>query len=165
MERTAELRLALAKEALRQAEMRLGDQAVALAALETRATAIVGWSLAGFVAAGAALLRLETLPLLAWISPGALAGFSAALCTAALPLLPGGWGVRGHEPSEIQAEWAASEADILEWCADGYGQSISDNAERLAKSSKLVRRAIAYMIAAPILGVSLALAAWVAGLV
>jgi hypothetical protein len=53
----ADLRYWRAKEAMRHTEVRMGVQAQATQALEARATAILGWSVAGVLALGAAVVN------------------------------------------------------------------------------------------------------------
>jgi len=132
----------LAKEAVRQAELRLAAQALSLQALETRATTMLGWisamslAIAGFIATknGFAFLvpgMIVAVPLL-------VAGW---LCVAAL--WPGEWNISGHDPRWVTGESVgdpvAVELTVLEAMASSYGDGIEANGRRLRQFGHRVR--------------------------
>lgn len=153
-----DLRLWQAKEALRQAELRLAAQASALQAFETRATAILGWiALIISALAGAAVVNLDA------GKPWRALGLSAGLIPAGVSALaasrmlwPKEWNVPGHEPATVRAP-CTSELAQIEWLADGYAIGIAENAAFLKRAGRQVRVAWWCILAAPIIaGVAVA---------
>lgn len=158
------LELNRAKEALRQVELRLSAQATALAALEARAGAIIGWSVGGSVAAGAALAAPNTPQLLGFAAAGLLAGLTVAALTGLRVILPSSWGVQGHLPRDVErGAWASTEAELLNWLAEGPGKEARKNRVRLRYASRALRRAAIAMAAAPVVALAVMALAWLAG--
>ncbi|MBU8541248.1 hypothetical protein [Falsiroseomonas tokyonensis] len=143
--------LIFAKEALRQAEIRLQSQATALAAVETRAGALIGWAMAGVAAAIAALLTLTTSMALGIGAAVFLAGLVASIVAALQVLLPGSWDVPGNKPADLEPGAAMAEAVLLRWVTDGLGAGIDSNSDRLATASRSLRWAYSYFAVTPII--------------
>lgn len=143
------IRLVQAKEALRQAELRLAAQATALAAIEARAGALIAWSMAGVVAGGAGLFLPTVPPAAAFASAGLAASLVAAAVAGVLALLPGDWGVAGHKPKDVMGEWVTDEEDLFDWLAEGYNDTIAANAARLERASRALRWALRFLIVSP----------------
>lgn len=160
------LRLWRAKEALRQAELRLAAQATALASLEGRAQALVGWAAAALTALVAAFL-LPTGPLgLRAAAAGAAVCAIAALILASLALRPGDWTVIGYEPDGVIGSRASAELYDLEAMASGYAEGIRRNSDRLGAGARTLRHALLAAAGAPVTaflaGVAVSAFAWAA---
>jgi len=132
----------LAKEAVRQAELRLAAQALSLQALETRATTMLGWisamslAIAGVMATKSGLALL--VPGIILAVPLLVAGW---LCVAAL--WPREWNSAGHDPRWVMGESAgepvAVELTVLEAMASSHGDGIEANRRRLRWMGNRVR--------------------------
>jgi hypothetical protein len=96
------LRLWRAREALRQAEQRLQAQAAALATLEGRAQALVGWTATAITALGGAFFLTSAPVELRAAAAGGAVAMAAALFFAVSALAPGRWAVVGHDPDQIR---------------------------------------------------------------
>jgi hypothetical protein len=157
------LPLWLAKEAVRHGELRLAAQQSNLAAMETRATAIFGWSIPTILALGAAALSSRF--------TGAAVG--AAVCLAgsaihcAVALWPQKWGHPGHNPNVLLDMQLSSELEVLEAVAGGYASTARLNDDRLIRFGAWLRTAWVLFIAAPVaglVGVLMATITWVRSL-
>lgn len=143
------LRLWRAREAIRNAELRLQAQAAALATLESRAQALVGWIAAALTAlVGAALLT--TVPSeLRWAAGGGGAALSVALVFAVATFNPGDWDVVGHNPADlVRSNWGA-ELYELEGMALSYAEGIGRNSARLEAVATRLRNALLAIVWAP----------------
>lgn len=145
-----ELRYWRAKEAVRQAELLLSSQAESRRGFEARATALLGWIVAGsslLVAASttAPLARAATalVTLLPLVGAG---GASVSL------LWPGRWGNPGYDPGLFLDSPLTSELEELEAAASGYIEAIELNKRWLARAMKLTRWTYVLFAAAPVLG-------------
>jgi hypothetical protein len=159
-----ELRYWQAKEAMRNAELRLGSQAATLQAFEARATSILGWLIAVLTTiTGAAAVTLN----------GGQAARAAALCVAFVPatvaifaaagvVWPKAWCVPGYEPATVMSE-CENELQQIESFAHGYGTGIGENAHFLAGAGERVRRAWWGLMLTPPIGAAAMLIAWAAG--
>ncbi|WP_137178788.1 hypothetical protein [Roseomonas sp. AR75] len=154
------MQLVRAKEALRQVEQRLAAQATTLATLETRATSLVGWALAGLVAGGAALVTPAVPTVLAYAAAGLIAALLASAVTAALAIAPRDWGVQGHLPRDVIGDFDESEAKFLEWLAEGLGKAAEDNRQRITDAARRLQISLLWFIAAAPLGFVSGVIAW-----
>ncbi len=145
----ATLRLWLAREAVRQGELRLAAQTANLGALEARATSLLAWSTAALLAGAAWGVRGAHLGLL--VAPGLGLLATTLLCAAALRPRP--WHGPGFTLSEMQARPAGSELEHLEWTAAGYESAAAENYLVAKRFSWLLRRAWLAFVAAAAAGV------------
>ena len=155
--------LVRAREAVRQAEVRLTGQAAALTTLETRATSIVSWSVA--VAAGALAFALgdgQARHLQWGAGVGAVAMWGAAVIAARV-LAPRDWTVAGHRPPAVLRGDDDEEVEgFFRSLAEGYERGISDNAARLRAGSGALRWALrGVLLAGPAAGLASLLRWWV----
>jgi hypothetical protein len=149
------LRLWLAEQAVRHAELRLAAQAGNLQALETRASSLLQWS----VSVALALITLAvTTPALR--APAEAAGVMMALTAlfSAWPLLPSPWSISGLSPEVIlpdenEQEPTSSQLLFLEGTARTYGRGITANDDRLLWFGKSLRLAWFCFAAAPVIAV------------
>jgi hypothetical protein len=143
------LRFALATHAMRHGEVRLASQVASLAGLQTRATQLMSWSIAGATALFAAALTT------AWRIPASVTSLllfaTALLCLRVL--WPKTWSAPGYEPSRIIHYHSATELEMLENLALGYDQGIRDNAQQLEEAVGRLRVAWACLLLAPVAGV------------
>lgn len=131
------LRYWKAKEAMRNAELRLEAQAATVQALEARATSVLGWLLAILTTiAGAALIKLNAGQVVVGI----------AICTAFVPGLltliaatgaiwPKDWCVPGYDPSVVTSE-CENELQQIDFLVCGYSRGIAENAQFLQRSAE-----------------------------
>ncbi|MGA9867331.1 MAG: hypothetical protein WBQ75_12950 [Acetobacteraceae bacterium] len=156
----ADLRYWRAKEALRHGELRMGVQAQATQALEARATAMLGWSVAGVLALGAAIVN----------GTHAIAAGTAATCLFAAAVLcivaitSREWSGPGYRPEVVLNDRSGSELEAIESLVIGYQQAVQRNHEGFRKFETLLYWALACIVAAPILGAAALLLAWYWGL-
>jgi hypothetical protein len=144
----ADLRLWLAKEAVRNGELLLASQLSNLTAMETRATALFGWSVPTILALGAAALNTRyTGPAIAAAS---LLGGAAVAC--AHGLWPQKWRHAGYHPGEILNEKLTSELEVLESIAGGYAKGADLNNARLDQLADCLRFAWVFFIVSPVAG-------------
>ncbi len=147
-----------AKEAIRQAELRLGAQAGSLRAAETRATSLIGWasvlaSAAVAFATGGWNTLLGTAPA-ASVSPvtqdltgrvGAawllVAGALGCICCALWSIWPQRFYLPGQHPQTILGLDGPNELALLRRLARGYGMAMDDNTQRLARAAWWLRAA------------------------
>ncbi len=155
----ADLRYWRAKEALRHGELRLGVQAQATQALEARATAIVGWSVVGVLALGAAVVN-GAHPIAAGVAALCLIG-AAVLCITAL--LTRDWAGPGYRPEIVFEDRSATELEAIESMVIGYQQAVQSNHDGFSRFQRSLKWALVGLIAAPIVGaLSIALSWWLA---
>ena len=142
------LRFELAKHAIRHGELRLASQVASLNGLQSRATQIMSWSIAGATALVAAAATTD------WRWPaGATAGallLTALFCLGAL--WPRTWNAPGYDPRTIMAEPLGTELEALESVGFGYSDGIRANAARLERAVNLLRCAWVLLVASPLLG-------------
>jgi hypothetical protein len=153
-----------AKEAVRQAELRLGSQSGTLQAFEARATSILGWLVAVLTTiTGAAAITLNS----------GSAVRAAALCVAFIPaafaifaaagvVWPKLWCVPGFEPDVVMSE-CENEFQQLEFFAHGYATGIRENAEFLSIAGDRIRRAWWGLMLTPPTAAAASLIAWAVG--
>lgn len=151
------------KEAMRQVELRLGAQAATLAAYEARAIAIIGWSMAGITAGGAAVLSSAVPPLLGFAAAVLVSGLAFAASSAALVLLPRrAWGVQGHRPDDVLRGHGETEADLLTWLAEGSAAAAADNTKAINACAYAMRMAVGGLLLAPAAALAVAAIVWAA---
>ena len=146
------LRLWQAREAMRQAELRLTAQAGSLQAFEARATAMLGWvTVAISTLAGAALVSLDA----------GRPWRAAALCIALVPALvaafnasralwPKQWNVAGYAP-EIVMDACVSELQQTEYLVSGYAIGISNDDAFLDRAGRWIRVTWLALLATPMI--------------
>lgn len=144
----AGLRLWLAKEAVRLGEVLLAAQQNNLVAMEARASSIFGWSVPSILGLGAVALH----------SPFAKAAAASAVCLfgaaigCAIALWPRPWSHVGYNP-KITLDWRlASELEILESIAQGYGDAASENDRRLVRFGTWLRVSWGLFVSGPAVG-------------
>jgi hypothetical protein len=130
------LRYWLAKEAIRQAELHLAAQATSLTAMESRATSILSWSVAGVFVLGSASLTGQYRA--AALVAALFLFISAVLCVVGL--WPRNWGIPGYPPGEIIDSDARSELEFLEFIVGGYAKTIIRNEKRLSVFGNILFR-------------------------
>jgi hypothetical protein len=153
----ARLPIWLARQAVRNGELRLGAQQDNLVAMEARATSIFGWSVPSILGLGALGLH----------SPFVKAAIAAAVCLlgaaigCVVALWPRPWGHVGHDPKEM-LEWELpSELEILESIALGYGNEVLKNDRHLERFANWLRVSWILFIAGPVMGaIGLAVIVW-----
>lgn len=150
------LRLWAAKEAVRQAELRLAAQTANLAAMETRAMTMLGWiSAMALAVAGAAVTRPTVILLYTGVVIIAALIISAGNCIWAL--WPRSWHSAGIDPEWVVKEGAASDSPtewtIMEAMADSYATGIRRNDERLEAFGSRLRWAWAALMGVPSIAV------------
>ena len=151
------LRFWRAKEALRQAELRLTAQAAALATFEARATSLVGWAVAGSTALVTAFVATTLAPELRFAAALAVALLFFAAWWGADVLRPSRWWTFG-DPKAVLASTYSTELEELEAIAGGLANAISANEARLSSAGRLLKYGFILAAAAP----PVALAGWVA---
>jgi hypothetical protein len=145
------LRLWTAREALRQAELRLKGQADALAGFMTRASAVLGWIVAiGCLVAGGLLQLPGTGRIFAGISM-AIPLTMAALCCASV-MRPRLWGELGYRPLLILDGQLKSELEEIESMVLGYAPGIEANDRVLISIATTMQIAYWLFAAAPFMG-------------
>ena len=146
----ADLPLWRAREAIRNAELRLGVQASAAQALEGRATSMLGWSVAGVLAVGAAVVNgTHFWP--ASIAGACLAG-AAALCLLGIVGRDFS-GAAGYEPATLLSDRSASEYEALVSLAEGYQEAVLHNQASFVRVKARLSAAMILMAAGPLLGI------------
>jgi hypothetical protein len=138
-----------AKEAVRHAEVRLAGQVQANQALESRATSMPGWSVAGLLALGAGVVSGSHF-LAASVSAACL-GFTALLCVYSIVRREFRY-VPGYDPKILLEDNSESEYEALVGLAKGYQSSVERNAEAFVHLKTLLAVAIISMALAPLLG-------------
>ena len=115
-----DLRYWQAKEALRQGEARLASQLAVRTALESRATALTGWSAASLlVLTGAALTAANDATRIAATTTAIVLFLSALIGVHAVR--SGDWSLIGYDPSVILDDPLETELEVLESVALGLG--------------------------------------------
>jgi hypothetical protein len=130
-----------------------------MAAMEARATSVLGWA----VAAGTALAAILTDSRFAWMAgAGLLAAILAAICCVSA-LWPHVWGEPGLRLSQMEDADLASELAYADAYAQGLERTIGKNRKRAEHFSLRLKAAWIALCAIPILaaagGVAGALAA------
>ena len=158
------LRYWQAKEAVAKGELLLASQISSMSRLVANATSIMRWSvtisLALIAAIGSALAPPGNPPATAptvvshLLWPAVVAAifelFTAIFC---LPvLLPGKWGVPGHEPGLVLEPAYGTELEVLEAMAGGYAIAITGNAPGIKRLEYWLRAAWSCFVAAPFAG-------------
>lgn len=137
------IRVIRAEYAIKAAEARLAAQAVGLATVETRATALIGW--ASVAAAGALAVTFGGNHDLA-LRWAAGVGFCMAACAglAASPCLrTADWVMPGREPGGVMiGPETETEAAFYESLARGYGSGVGANSARLQRAGACLDRAL-----------------------
>ena len=138
-----------AKEALRQAELRLGAQAQATQALEGRATSMLGWNVTGGLALGAAVVGGSH----PWAALAASLSLVAAASLCVWALVTREWhGVAGYDPRVLLEDQSGSEYEVAVGLAEGYQETIDANHAAFHRFKALLTVAICLMVAAPVFG-------------
>lgn len=140
-----DLRYWLAKEALRQSEARLAGQSATIQAMETRATALLTWS----VTLGVALVAAAVDPRFRWPAFGALLFALVTAVTSVMALWPRGWFSGGHRPSELDRLNLTTELEFLEHMAVGNEEAAERNESRLRTFARHIRLCWLSLAAAP----------------
>lgn len=154
---SGDLRYWLAKEALRQSEVRLAGQATSLQAMETRATSLLTWS----VTIGIALVAAMVEPHYRWPALGALVCTVIVAGSCVTALWPRGWFSGGHRPSDLERLGHATELAFLEQMAMGNEAAADRNEVRLRLFAHLLRLCWVSLALAPVAaGAILAWALW-----
>jgi hypothetical protein len=151
-----DLRYWLAKEALRQGELRLAGQAATLQAMETRATSLLTWS----VTLGIALVAAATDQRFRFAAAAALAVAMCAAIASVWAMWPRRWLIAGQRYSDMEHRNLTSELEHLEAMAQGAEAAAEDNERRIRRFATALRCAWVSLVAAP---AAAALAAVVAG--
>lgn len=147
-----DLRYWLAKEAPRQSEARLAGQSATLQAMETRATALLTWS----VTLGVALVAAAVNPRFRWPASGALLFALVTAVTSVMALWPRGWLSGGHRPSELERLNLGTELEFLEHMAAGNEKAAERNEARLQAFARHIRLCWLSLAAAPMAAAILA---------
>ena len=157
----ADLRYWRAKEALRHGELRLGVQAQATQALEARATAILGWSVVGAPALGAAAVN-GAHPIAA-VTMALCSIGAAGLCIIAV--VTRDWAGPGYRPAIVFEDRSRTELEAIELMVIGYQQAVQTNHDGFQHFQILLKWALGCIVAAPVVGaVSIAVSWWLAAL-
>lgn len=144
------LRLWQAKEALRQAELRLAAQTDSRRAFEARVTTLLGWIIAtaSVVASGI----LGTAPARVSVALAMLVPLLIATVTSVSIVWPGWWSNAGYEPHLIFDSALGSELEIIESMAQGYEEGIQRNELWLHRASHLSRAVYGFFALGPLAG-------------
>lgn len=159
-----ELDLWKAKEAIRQAELRIAAQTGSLRAAETRATSLIGW--AAVLASAAVAFATGGLNTLLGAPPAAsvaaatrdltgridaawclTAGALACIACALASIWPRRFYLPGHHPNAILGATASNELVLLRRLAKGHGQAVEANARRLTRAARWLWAAYAALLA------------------
>lgn len=138
-----------AREAVRNAELRLSVQVQAMQALEQRATTLIGWCVAVILVAGAASLG-GTRPLAAGAASISLL-LAASLSLWALSRRP--WVGGGLQPRFLLEDDSPSEYQALVGIAKSYQAAIEENSRSFHLFRRRLDGAIAFFIGGPAIGV------------
>jgi hypothetical protein len=156
------LRFWRAREALRQAELRLAAQAGLITAIEARATALMGWAVAAALAAVAAYVaqpERATTP-----AAAAAAALALAFALALAAVWARCWATPGFEPAALLDSDLGSELEEIEAMTLGLGEGIRRNDRRLDQAAWLLRGAwIAFGTSPAVTFAAARLEAWGAG--
>lgn len=133
----AALRLWVAAEAVRHGEMMLAGDKESIAALEARATAMLGWASAAAAALGVWAGNAQPWAPVLW----ALLPLGAAACLAIVVLWPGQWYYAGYGYQVLTARGFATELAHQEATAFGYDDAHAKNLKRLRRKAAALRGA------------------------
>jgi hypothetical protein len=141
-----EFRNWLAAEARRQGELHLTAQAANISAMETRATAILAWSVAVLIALATLASQHRAVP------AAALAGICLFMAAAScvLALQPGDWHTPGYMFASLQQMGHQTEMQMNEAVASGYETGIQINDGRLSRFAGLLRSAWTWFSLSPV---------------
>ena len=146
------LRLWQAREALRQAELRLTAQAGSLQAFEARTTAMLGWiAVAISTLAGAAIVSLDAGR--SWRAGALCVAFIPALVAAinaSRVLWPKQWNVAGYAPETVM-DSCVSELQQIEYLVSGYAIGIDNNDAFLDRAGGRIRHTWWALLATPMI--------------
>lgn len=143
-----DLRFWRAREALRHGELRLKTQSDATQALEGRATAMLGWSVAGVLALGAAVVN-HTHAAAAGSAAAGLIG-AALLCVVAITQRE--WSGPGYRPKLILDDRSANELEATESLVGGYQKAVERNSQEFNNFRRMLNWAMLLIVLAPVLG-------------
>ena len=143
-----DLRYWAAKEALRQVELRKRSQTDIFSSFNTRATSVLGWSVTGILALGAAVVTGHQ----TWAAAATILPLTCAAALSISVLWPRRW-YDGAWAADWVLRWPRkSELETIEAMATGGHESLEEDDKKLQKFAR--RLAIAYgcLIGAPVLG-------------
>jgi hypothetical protein len=143
-----EVLLWLAREMVRNGELRLAGQLSSLQAMEARATSLVTWSAGALVALAAGASQQRMMPLLLAASPLLLA---SAICAGA-SLLPKNWHYAGMTPEELRGDPHPTERLNLEAVAGSLHLATLANDKTLERFATRLKRAWMLFLAAGAVG-------------
>jgi hypothetical protein len=143
------LRLWRAKEAMRQAELRLAGQAAALTTLESRAQAAIGWAVAGATALTGGLLIAELNLALRSAGVVALMFLLTSIWYGLEALCPQDDWVFFGSPAALLGSEYETEVEEHEATAEGLAGGITHNSKRLARVGNYLRRSLRLIALAP----------------
>jgi hypothetical protein len=149
-----EYRLWVAKEAQRQGEMIFASQTADLSAAETRATSLIGWTVAGALAGAAVLAGHQNAHENAVIAvTGAPVIVAIAACAAAL--WPKPWARAGTDLAWMTTKQGPDDCELntLEAMAAGYLKAAKENDLRLEAFAAKMKIAWIAFLATPIAAV------------
>jgi hypothetical protein len=148
----------LGKEMLRQVELRLAAQATALAALEARAAGLLNLCGAGSLAAAAAIFTAQPHLAKGALAAGLMLLGAAIVLLVALRARPG-WGVVGIRVTDMGDYGDSTQEDCLRVMAQALDKSVPGNSARLNSLGAALRLAERLILAAPVVGGLVVLAA------
>ena len=143
-----DLRYWRTREALRHAELRLGVQAQATQALESRATSMIGWNVTLGLALVAAVFN----------GTHARAAGAAAFCLLMAALLcivaiaTRKWIGPGYQPNDVLNNQSLNELLFIEAMVDRYQAAVNENSTSFNRFQAMLNGALIFMIAAPTSG-------------
>ena len=143
-----DLRYWRAREALRHAELRLGVQAQATQALESRATSMIGWNVTLGLALVAAVFN-GTHAMAAGTAAFCLL-IAAALCIVAIATRK--WIGPGYQPNDVLNNQSLNELLFIEAMVDRYQAAVNENSTSFNRFQAMLNGALFFMIAAPTSG-------------
>lgn len=135
-----------AKEGLRQCELRLASQALNLTAMESRATSVLTWCMAGLT--GLSLATGGQMPRNGVLVSIILLALAGGACVAAL--WPRNWAMTGFHSVWEDALDLPSITEIIESMSISYIRGISSNTRRLRNFSRLMCAAWLLFLLAPL---------------
>lgn len=141
-----DVRLWRAVEAMRQGELLLATQTANLVAMETRATAILAWSVAGATAIGLGVANGTLQPLHGLVGLPLLLAAGACI----LAMWPRRWHGAGYHSRDVAEVHGDTELEVREAIALGYDCGIARNGRRLRATAVWLRGAWLAAVAAPL---------------
>lgn len=134
---SGDLRYWLAKEGVRQGELRLAGQTASITAMEARASSILAWAVTIGIALAAATLD----PRYRAAAGASLVPALAAAVCCVWALWPRRWDAAGYRHSELERFGYGTELEYLEAIAQGIEQSAERNSKRLRRFALALRAA------------------------